>query len=280
MQPIAPKSSKKDNPHDWDQFMDMSEFLFNPVSKSVAAIEFLGSFIFNVLRMACVPAEVLFRRNFGERHFNLYLYIGGTLWLAIFATGWLNLSATMGIEGLGLVSNTVIFAAVALVFYGRMFWLLFLVKSGEIDVRKYSYYDGDPLPLLYHLPFAKDSQGNPQEYRIRQLHEPVIMLLLGLVFSVVLNPQTGTWLILSAGCMALKEYVKARHLRNLILDQINADIIARNMAEAIKGEPAKQTQGIYLAGVSNEGRDREILQNLAEKNAENNQARFTTAPAA
>ena len=78
----------------------------------------------------------------------------------------------------------------------------------------------------------------------------------------------------------LKGFPAEIDLRNLILDQINADIIARNMAEAIKGEPAKQTQGIYLAGVSNEGRDREILQNLAEKNAEHNQARFTTAPAA
>jgi len=271
MQSIAPKQPQRDNPNDWDQFKDMSEFMFNPVSKSVAFIEFLGTFIFNILRMACVPAEIIFRRNFGERHFNLYLYIGGTLWLGIFATGWLNIPAGMGFRGEGIVPNAVIFSLIALVFYSKMFWYLFLMKNKDIDARLYTRYDGDPLTLLQRLPLAKDNNGNVREYRVRQFYEPLTMFSLGVIIAVLVNPQTGTWLILSSFCMAIKEYVQARHTRNLLLDQIDAEIIGRNMAAALKGEAPNNTQGVYIAGISNEGKDRDVLNDLVQKK----QQRFT-----
>ena len=54
-----------------------AEFLVSPVNSSVAILEFISTIIFNILRAACVPAELIFRRRFGERHFNLWLYIAG-----------------------------------------------------------------------------------------------------------------------------------------------------------------------------------------------------------
>ncbi len=268
MKPNPDKAQASNNINEWGQFNDMTDFVFNPVSKSVAFIEFLGTFIFNILRMACVPAELIFRRNFGERHFNLYLYIGGTLWLGIFATGWLNIPSLLGFRLTGLIPNEVIFIIIAVLFYGMMFWQLFFRKFGEIDSRMHTRYDGDPLPLLNYLPLAKDRAGNPREYLIRQLHEPLFIFILGVLFIFILNPQTGTWLIISSFAMAVKEYVKARYIRNILLDQIDAEIVGRNIADALKGEPPTNTQGVYIAGISTQGKDREQLDGLMQKNEE------------
>ena len=272
MKHISTKEPKAESPHDFGQFSELSEFAMSPVSHSVAFIEFLATLLFNILRMACVPAELIFRRNFGERHFNLYLYVGGTMWLGIFATGWLNIPAMMGFRMEGIVPNGVVFTIIAFLFYGRMFWQMFFRKFGDIDSRMHSRYDGDPFPVYYHLPLAKDRSGNPREYLIRQLHEPVVMFTLGMLFIFILNPQTGTWLIISAFCMAVKEYVKSLHVRNILLDQIDAEIVGRNISDALKGEPPKNTQGVYIAGISNGGKDREHLDGLMQKN----QQRFTT----
>lgn len=260
---------------EWEQFTDFSAAFFSPVQTATAFMQFIGTFIFNILRIACVPAELIFRRNFGERHFNLYLYFGGSLWLGIFATGWLNIPAMLGFKGEGLVPNAVIFTIVAIIFYARMFWRFFVQTSKEIDLTLYSRYDGDPLSLLTKLPFATDKNGHPKEYQIRQFIEPGVMILLGAIFTFILNPQTGTWLFISGFCMAVKEYVKARHIRNLILDAIDAEIVSKNTAEAIRGKPAKETQGVYFAGVSNNGKDREILQDVIARRGNPSQANST-----
>lgn len=265
MKPMTHNKPNKTNEDDWMQMSDITDYLFNPVGKSVAFVEFIGNLFFNIVRLALVPAELLFRRNFGERYFNLYLYIGGSLWLGLFATGWLNITSGFGLRLEGIVPNGVIFSVIALIFYGRMFRELFFRRFGDIDTRMYGYYAGDPLPFLYRLPFATDNQGNPREYIIRQIHEPVFMFVLGLVCTFVLNPQTGTFLIISAFCAVIKEYVTARHYRNILLDQVDAEIIGRNMAAALKGEAPKNTQGVYIAGVSTDGKDQKVLNDLKEK---------------
>lgn len=270
-QPMSSKQHRPEQPHDFGQFQDLFEFAMNPISHSVAFLEFIGTFIYNILRIACVPAELIFRRNFGERHFNLYLYIGGSLWLGIFATGWLNLPAAMGFKITPLISNGVIFSVIAVVFYVRMFWQLFFRRSGEIDTELHTRYDGDPLTLLNKAPLAKDRSGLPREYFIRQLIEPIFLIVLGIVVTVILNPQTGTWLILSAFCMALKEYVKARYVRNLLLDQVDAAIVAKHLSGAMKGESPKNTQGVYIAGLPTDGKKREQLNHLMQRSGE----RFT-----
>ena len=265
MKPLS-NTGKQQDPKDFDQFSDLLSFAYSPAQQSSAFLKFIGVFIFNILRLACVPAELIFRRRFGERHFNLYLYIGGTLWLGIFAFGWLNIPAAFGIRHEGIVPNGLIFTVVAIVFYGRMIWELFIRKSKKINVDLYSYHDGDTYTILDRFPFAKDKQGNINDYAIRQLIEPAVMFILGVVCAVILNPETGSWLIISSFCMAVKEYVKARHTRDLMLDQIDADIMGRNIAEAMRGSPVRDTQGVYVSGVSSEGKDRAYLRELAEKN--------------
>ncbi len=254
------------NVQSFDQFADVSKFLTSPAQMTTALIHFLGAFFFNILRLACVPAETIFRRKFGERHFNLYLYIGGTIWLIIFATGWLNIPAMMGFKGDGLIPNSIIFTIIAIIYYVRMFIYLFVQKHGAIDTKQYTRYDGNPLSLLYKLPFANDRHGKPRENLIRQLIEPAFLFILGLVCTLIINPQTGTWLIVSAFCMALKEYAQAQHTRNILLDQVDADIAARYIGAAMQGEPPTETRGVYIAGISNDGEDRAYLRDLAMRN--------------
>lgn len=262
-----------------EQFSDLSQFVTSPAQSSAAFIEFLGAFFFNFIRLACVPAEVIFRRKFGERHFNLYLYIGGTIWLGIFATGWLNIPAAMGYKGEGLVPNGIIFTIIAIIYYVRMFIYLFVQKHGSLDTKKISIYSGHPLPFLEKLPFATDKNGVVRESFLRQVIEPVFLFVLGLLCTFILNPQTGTWLIISAFCMAIKEYAQGRYTRNILLDKIDAEIMARYMADALQGKSPEETHGIYIAGISNDGEDRAYLRTLAARNqqhfAEQNTASTT-----
>ncbi|MBL4623555.1 MAG: hypothetical protein JKY42_00165 [Flavobacteriales bacterium] len=263
--------NQPNNVQSFNQFEDMSAFLSSPAQMSAAFVEFIGAFFFNILRLACVPAEVIFRRKFGERHFNLYLYFGGTIWLAIFATGWLNIPALLGFRSEGFISNGITFTIIAIIYYGRMFMYFFVQKHGKIDDKKYTYYPGHPLSLLSKFPRATDKNGNPREYLIRQFYEPAFMLALGILCAIIINPQTGSWLIISAFCMAIKEYAQARHTRNMLLNQIDADLIGRFMGSALEGKSPESTQGIYIAGISNDGEDRAYLRSLAARN----QQRFT-----
>ena len=256
-------------------FTEISSFLFNPVNTSIAFFEFIFSVIFNLLRAACVPAELIFRRGFGERHFNLWLYLSGSFWLMLFATGWINIPKWMGYSVTGWLPNFGVFLVVGIIFFASMFWQLFLRKFGQIVGDLHSKFDGKVLPFLYLLPYAKDSNGNPREYFVRQVYEPLFLLVLGLLLTVTLNPQTGSWLIISALGLALKEYVKSRFVRNAILDHIDAEIAARNIKAALAGEPPTTTQGIYIAGLPNEGKERDKLRELFDKQG----SRFTNNPA-
>lgn len=265
MNPLNP--SPQGNPaQSLDQFNDLSQFITSPAQTSAAFLQFLGAFFFNILRLACVPAETIFRRKFGERHFNLYLYIGGTIWLGIFATGWLNIPAALGFRGEGLAPNWIIFSIIAVIYYVKMFIYLFVQKHGSIDTRKHTFYAGHPLPFLEKLPFAKDKNGFIRENLLRQIIEPVALFVLGLICVFILNPQTGSWLVISAFCMATKEYAQSRHTRNILLDQVDAEITARYMADALNGKSPEETHGVYIAGISNDGEDRAFLRSLATRN--------------
>jgi len=256
--------------------VDLSGFMFNPVNSTIAIIQLIKNLLFSILRASCVPAEVIFRRGFGERYFNLWLYIAGTVWLYIFAAGIINIPAMFGFDTSVKVPNAAIFTFIGIFYFGAFLRELFLRKFKKINADLHSLYDGNPFKFLYRLPFAKDhsgnpTRGNPKEYFVRQVYEPLFLLLSGILTSIILNPQTGSWLIISAIGMALKEYVKSQHTRNILLDHIDAEIIAQNIKAALVGEPPAKTNGIYIAGLPNEGRQREQLNDILNKNQE----RFT-----
>jgi len=245
-----------------ENLTDPMSYLISPVSNQIAILEFFAAILFNIIRASCVPAELIFRRGFGERHFNLWLYISGSMWLFMFTTGWINIPKLFGYFDEGWMPNFAIFSVVGMIFFGSLLWQLFLRKFRKINAELHSRYDGDPLPFLYKLPFAKDRNQNPKEYFVRQVYEPLFLLILGVIVSIALNPQTGSWLLISGLGMAVKEYVKSRYVRNALLDHIDADIAARNIKSVLKGAPPSQTQGIYIAGLPNEGKKRDKLKGL------------------
>jgi len=245
---------------------DLAGFMFNPVNATIAIIQVARMLVFNILRASCVPVELIFRRKFGERHFNLWLYLSGAMWLFLFATGWINIPESMGFHVSEKISNTVIFSVVGVIFYFSFLRELFLRKFRRIDADLHSRYDGDPLQFLFKLPFAKDSNGNKKEYFVRQVYEPLFLVVLGIIVTILLNPQTGSWLFISAIGMALKEHVKAQFTRNALLDHIDAEISAQNIKAALAGAPPEKTKGVYIAGLPGDGKKREKLKDILNKN--------------
>lgn len=246
----------------------LSGFMFNPVNSTIALMALVRMLLFNILRASCVPAELIFRNKFGERYFNLWLYISGTTWLYIFAAGVIDIPGALGFNPSVTVPNAVIFLGVGVIFFASFLREFFIRKFREINSELHSRYDGDPMSFLFKLPFAKDSNGNPKEYFVRQFYEPLFMLLLGVIVSGLLNPQTGSWLIISAIGMAVKENVKAQYTRNTLLDHIDAEITAQNIKAALAGEPPAKTKGIYIAGLPAKGQKKEQLKDILDKKQE------------
>jgi len=246
-------------------FTDPYSFLFSPVNSTLEFIEFISAVLFSILRASCVPAELIFRRGFGERHFNLWLYSSGGLWLILFASGWINIPKWLGYNVTGWMPNFAIFSIVGIFFFGSLIWELMLRKFRKINRELHTRYDGNPLPFLFKLPFAKDKNGNPKEYFVRQVYEPLFLILLGIIITITLNPQTGSWLFISALGMALKEYVKSRYTRNALLDLFDAEIASQNMKAALAGDSTEKTQGIYIAGLLTDEKQRKRLKDYFAK---------------
>ena len=240
------------------------QMVFSPIQSTMAIWEFFSSMFLWVTRLSCVPIEMIIRRNFGERHFSLPLYLGGLLWLMLFASGWLNIPQWLGFNlASNHVSNAAIFTVVYLFFVLGFAWhLIFRKWLTKIDLNQYSYCDGQPLFFLYWLPFTKDSNGNPNEMLVRQWYEPLFLVVAGIVIAVIFNSQTGSWLLISAFGMAIKEAHKSSITRNMILDRIDAEIIANNMDSILAGESPKKTQGLYIAGLPTEGKRREKFREI------------------
>lgn len=253
------------------ELLDMStegleKVLFNPVQMSVALVEFIGTTIFNILRCSCVQGELLFRRNFGIRYFNLYLYFGGAIWFWLFASGIINFPKWFGINTTPLIPNAAVFGVLGFLFFGMMFYHLIVKKFMELNLNQYGFYDGDLLPFMHKLPYATDKNGNPKEYLIRQVFEPIFIMLLGWVVALIINPQTGSFLMVTSIGFAVKEYVRSQKVRNMILDQVDADIIARNMKGVLSGKATKNTQGLYIAGLPNDGAlKKKLLETIENK---------------
>lgn len=246
-------------------FTDVGSFLVSPVQTSEAMMKFTFGFLFNLFRLATVPAELIFRNGFGERHFNLFLYLGGSMWLLLFWTGWINIPSWFGVKTEGWMPNAIIFSVIGVYFFGAMLWQLFIRKFFAINVELHTRYDGNPLPFLYRLPFTIDSKNRPREYLVRQVVEPAFLFVLGWIVTLLLNPQTGSWLIISSIGLMLKEYVKSRAVRNIVLDQIDAELTARNLKEALAGESPKKTHGVYVTGIGNDSKEREKIKELLDK---------------
>ena len=252
---------------DFDRYEDVVNTVLNPVSTSVAFLLAFWEFLFGFLRTACVPGELLFRRNFGERHFSLYLYMGGALWFWVFAIGIVNFPQWLGVPVNPLVSNATVFTVIGVLYFGLMFWHMVIRKFLPLNLDNYSRYDGDVLPFLYWLPFTKDKDGNPDEYRVRQVIEPAFIFLVGCVVSSLINPQTGSFVVMTALGMALKELVRAQKFRDMVLDFNDAQILNKNIKAAVKGEPLKNTQHVYIAGLPRSGSVKQRFDAIVEGKA-------------
>lgn len=265
MSPPNVMSGENNQPrHQHPADMELSAYLFNPVDSLVKIWEFFGSMFYWILRFMCVPAEIIFRRGFGERHFNIVLYFGGSLWLIIYMTGFINiLPASWGFQGEGYLSHYAMMWVVGMIFGGSLLWHMVIRRFLTIDTQIHSRYDGNPLGLIYWtFPFTYDHQGNPREALVRQVYEPLFLVFLGLIVGYLLNPATGSFLVLSAFGMFTKELYKSRQVRNMILDKIDSDIIARQLTEVLEGKGPKETQGVYIAGMPAEGKKREWLKEI------------------
>lgn len=248
---------QKQNPEDMFDITgadSVSKFLLNPVGATTAFIEFIGGIIFAIFRTLAVPIETLTRYRFGARHFNLYLYIGGSLWFWAFAfLSYFDFGKKFGFNG-DLVSNGVIFTIVGIVFYGAMIWHLIIKKFLAIEADMYTRYDGNVIPFYYRLPFTRDKAGNVREYLIRQIYEPATLYLLGVIIGIFINGQFGLWLTFASFAMALKEYVSAQRYRNMMYDSIDAQIMATSLKGAVGGKQPKDNQGIYFTGIPTNGK--------------------------
>lgn len=275
---IEGKQPKHEPPSEFETIA----WLLNPVKKMEEVLAWIGSTFYLLLRFMCVPAEMaLLRRKFGERYVGLSLWIGGSFWLIAFMTGWIKVLpangpaqfwAGVGITPPDFLLHQSVMAVISMLFGIRFFWE-FVVKrvykmfSGDLNINTsmHSRYDGHPLPLFYHFPFAKDGIGNQREMLVRLAYEPAFLFGFGVLIGMTIDAATGSFFMLSSIGMFAKELYNMNQIRTMMLDQLDAEIVSHNLSGALAGQSPEQTQGIRFAGLPTSGQKGEQYASLLRK---------------
>ena len=243
---LQPGQKSSGNLAELDDHVQMGNIIFNPIGTSVAVIELINEFIYNVFRSMAVPLETLVRRGVGENHYNLYLAIGGTLWLTVFATGLINIPKLMGLDASQIIDHKIIFFVLYVWFVCYMIWQLIIRRQFPLKP-EFSGFDGKPLFFIKYLPWAS-KDGALNEPLTRQIYEPLLFILTGFFIAFFINPPLGSFVILSGIAWVCKEYVYVQRQRQHIIKIIDGQLIAKYSKEVLTEiQPSEDTANISLA---------------------------------
>lgn len=186
--------------------------------------------------------EVFFRRNFGERYFNiLTLVLSLLLLIAVSFASNVGESFSNIIKGLtfGFVNPNI--KAADLTGAQRLFTALFIfgfiaaalfhryeiwLKNREGE-RWHTRYDGQPLPFFRIVPL--------DEYAIKMYFEPVLGLLLAWIIGSLglMKPATVNYLYIASVALFIKGQVVQGQRRSVYLDAFDHQIEARAIMQYV-----------------------------------------------
>lgn len=198
------------------------------VAPKLAWFAALASWVASVLAF---PFEAIMRHDFGERYFSL-----GN---AVFSVLFVALPLGTVLSGGGMVITVYVgLAVIASVYHLFVIWRR--RRRGETW---YSYYDGTPwLAHLVHRVWPMS------EATVQRFVEPAAGLLVVLVILPFFGVSAGTaYVAVSIAGAVAGTNLRLKQQRHQWLDMIDGQLTTRYMADAARGQPARQTQGVTIA---------------------------------
>ncbi|MEM6721114.1 MAG: hypothetical protein AAF611_17425 [Bacteroidota bacterium] len=206
--------------------------------------------------------EVFLRKRFGERYFSLSHSVI-LIFLILYFGNFL--SKVLNIENSFII--LIIFMIIYLGF--SLKHRMEISKYGTTyDYKRFSLSNGE-IASFWNKLIGQSAYGvKISEYSVRVVLEPAIPFIVGFILSFFsLFALVGITLMLSAICLAIKNFMQAQIARNWVLDIIDNKIANETKHDLfITGKSSRETKGVYLPiELPKDKQTRQYLYNTFEK---------------
>ena len=223
------------------------------------------TYIANAMVVLTTPVLMLIRTDFGERYLStpvMALYI----------------AALCVIGNIGN-SNAVHWGFTGLLAFMMVYHLFCVWNRNRKNIRWHSRYDGNVFILFRILPVSQAAIKLWVEPFFAILISSLLVVAASTVENINLDTEslrqqpTSTfisfWFVLAAPFMVLLEKLQQSAARDRMLDVIDSQIEVEQMNDALEGEPAKETEGFVVRGISDVApRERKKMVAILKKGAE------------
>lgn len=209
--------------------------------------------ITELLGWLTLSLEVLVRRSFGERYLGVLRIVLSLLTMQMFV--WISpLVYGLSDPEQRVVINPVPFLIFTWVMVLMALWHRWRIRRrNRKGVPWYTFSFGmshietvGRLPVLRGIPLLRDDD------RLYLWTEPLVFLLIGIVLVwVPVDILIGIYLIVASLALFIKNHIKYQQQRSVLLDEMDAQLIERNMAPALRGLHKRSTAGFSTARVPN-----------------------------
>ncbi|VAW42592.1 hypothetical protein MNBD_GAMMA01-1377 [hydrothermal vent metagenome] len=183
-----------------------------------------------VLDMGFSLVMPILRRNFGERFFSPVMIV--FVMTAVLIGG--------GLAGLSGAQLNIYMMVVALL---SVFHMSVIFMRNRKNQEWHTRYEGDFLPFFHILPKSG-------YWMIESVYEPLFVLSIGVMFSILGMHNIAGLLVFSAVLMLLRSRYNYALYRTKMLDERDAMIEAEFAMEAINGASSKDTKGYVIKGAT------------------------------
>lgn len=209
--------------------------------------------IIELLGWLTVSLEVLVRRDFGERYLGVlrllvsYMTMQMFVWISPLVAGFSDPEDPIIINPIPFLVFTWTMMALALWHRWRIrrrnhkghAWYTFSFGISHLQVL-------GRLPVLRGIPLLRDDNT------LYLWTEPLTFLIIGIVLVwVPVDMLIGIYLIVASVALLIKNHIKYQQQRSVLLDEMDAQLIERNMTPALRGLNKSLTGGFSTARVPN-----------------------------
>lgn len=213
-------------------------------SRKNHAGEFIASIFLLFASHASSIIEVFLKKRFGERYITMAQSI--TLFLVLnFGYAWLDDTFRIRLDGASIFMFIFSSIYLGLSIYHR----LEIKKYGTTyDFKRFSLSDGELTPFWSKFITGMTRGLNPSSYQISVFLEPLIPIVVGIIFIVIpFTRPVGILLFLCGIVYGVRNFSKAQKGRNWVLDNIDKKISSEMKYDVFIGrKPKQETKGVYL----------------------------------
>lgn len=228
--PPPPRTSNPNDPNAPE--MAKAAYLAQVTLPYFEQLRAIVAIVMIVLGWWSVSLEVFLRRDFGERYMSFIRLFMGFMIMGLSAGGF-QLASLADSNPLSRAGGFLFFQ---FIYFGYMVAaIVHLVRiqlRNRQGVRWYSMSFG--VSWLSFLPV--------KDWLLYRYIEPGLCFLVGLVISLV-SGAAGTWVMIAAVALVIKNNIAYNQARAALLDSIDAEIAAQYLIAARQGAPKTETAG-------------------------------------